>query len=218
MESKTYYLCIIYLFNIIICNIVEIKRKINVIYKFSNKSIGWIRKNWKSKEHRRFLIIFLINFTLKEYIDLYITPLIIIYYDGLIVSTIFSILIYLIIGIVSLDIYDLLEIDIFWIEALKKARKEGINFRKRNCLIKFILKNNKKKQFIFDMLLSFKNLALMVINKRDGEYLFNGFTNKKIKLLFVVYLILINIYWNLMVYYGISLGRILWDFIKIIFN
>lgn len=217
MEAEIHIFCILSLFSIILDNIETVERKFLAIYYSIKKSIKWIRKNWKSKEHRRFWLIFLVNLGIKEFVDLVLTPFFMIEV-GPFFSFILTTIIYLFIGIKSLRMYDSRKTDIFWFQELRIAQKNHEQIETKNYLIKFVLKKNRKNKFFLGLLLSFKNLALPIIYFRNEEDEFNGFKGKNIKLYFTCYLLITNLSWNLMIFLGISFWGIIWNFIKIIFS
>lgn len=165
-------------------------------------------KDWtiENKANIIFGFIFAINIAIKFIIDVEITPSLIINYSYF-YSFMTTNVIYALIGIISVFLYDKFKGDPVMIEALKKYQNEGGHLKHKNKLIKFILKRNKKNKFILNALLFFKNPGLMVIYQRDGSYQYNGFKGKHIRLLYLVYLLFMNLYWNTMVYFGISI----WD-------
>lgn len=128
---------------------------------------------------------------------------------GYFLSLLCTTTIYTFIGILSVKVYDYYGIDCLWLEQLKKSQCEGDIFDSSNPLIRFIEKWIKKNKKFLGLLLSFKNPGLMVIYYRDGFYQYNGFTGKNIKLIFLVNIVLINLYWNSIIYTGFSL----WEFL-----
>lgn len=160
----------------------------------------------------RFGSIFILNLIVKEIIDLILTPILIIEL-GFVVSFLTTVLIYIIIGIVSVNIYDSSKTDCLWIEGLKESQHNGSLFSKKNRLTKFIEKWMKKNRKLLGLLLSFKNPGLMVVWERDGFSQYNGFTGKNIKLRFLINTIVINIYWYILLFTGFSI----WEFLKSIF-
>lgn len=196
---------------------ITIARKIIDINDFIKKIPFWIKKSWTDKRLRRFWIIFLINMVIKSLIDLWLTPhlMITVGYKS---SLLYTTFIYLFIGITSLWIYDYFKTDVFWLESLKKDQLSStkIKNKNKNHLINFILKNNTAKSLL-ELLLYFKNPAFWVVYSRDGNHLYNGFAGKNIKLHFTYYLLIMNIYWNTMVYLGLSLWKIIWKLILVIF-
>lgn len=156
----------------------------------------------------RFGSIFSLNLVIKGIIDLILDPVLVIelgYFISLIIST----LIYIIVGIISVKIYDHYRTDCLWIEALKETQYNNEQIPVPNHLIRFILKWSKKDGIVLRFLLSLKNTGLMVIYYRDGFKLYNGFTGKNLKLLFLINSFIINLYWYLVLYTGFSL----WKFI-----
>lgn len=164
----------------------------------------------------KFGTIFLINIVVKEFIDFILTPIVFIEF-GIFSSFIFSTIVYLFVGIISVVWYDKHKTDCLGLEAFKEAQEKNTQIENSNRLIKFILnqtKNNKKK---IGLLLSFKNPGLVVIYLRDNHHLYNGFTGKNIKRVFLVNLLLLNLYWNITIYLGyigFSLREYLYFFFK----
>jgi len=212
MEARIYYFCIFYFFNVIINNI----EKVGTLCFFTKKAVMWVVWFYRNKELKRFWLIFFVNLMIKEIIDLYLTKYLIFNFNFLI-SLFSTTLIYLLIGIISIKIYDLYKQDIFWIEKLKNKQLSKNKIKDGNPLIKFILKRNKTNKFFLGLLLFFKNPALMVIYFRDNHSQYNGFAGKNIILYFAGYLLIMNLYWNLMVYFSISIWKILWGFLKQIY-
>ena len=149
---------------------------------------------------------------------------------GPIISTIITIPIYIIFGIIFVKIYDFYRID-FEIEEYKKARFNNEEFVPKNRITKLLVKFSGKGKKIANFLkkfiksknrikkitnflnklilmilsaLSF-NPGLMVIHFRPGYNLYNGFAGKSIKIYFLVSIIITNIYWNLAWYTGFSI-------------
>lgn len=182
---------------------VRINEIVTLAPSYPKKVRDWSTEN---KANIIFGFIFAINIAIKFIIDMEITPFLIIKHSY-IFSFITTNIIYALIGIISVFLYDKFKGDPVMIEALKKHQSEGGHLKYKNKLIKFILKRNKKNKFILNALLFFKNPGLMVIYHRDGSYLYNGFKGKYIKLLYLIYLLFMNLYWNTMVYFGISI----WD-------
>jgi len=195
---------------------VTIARKIIETHDFIKKVPFWIKKSWTDKELRRFWIIFFINMGIKALIDIVLTPYLMmeVGYKSSLLYTTFT---YLFIGTISLWIYDYYKIDVFWLESLKKDQFDNAKIKNKNSLIKFILKQNEATKLLLELVLFFKNPAFWVIYFREGEYLYNGFAGKNIKLHFTYYLLIMNIYWNTMVYLGLSLWKIIWKLIVFIF-
>lgn len=157
----------------------------------------------------RFGSIFLLNIIVKEIIDLILTPILIIEL-GFVISFITTIFIYLVIGVISVKIYDNSKIDCLWIEEFKESQHTGNLFFKENRLINLIERWTKKNKILLSLILSFKNTGLMIIYFRDGFHLYNGFTGKNIKLMFLINTIIINVYWYIILFTGFSL----WEFLK----
>jgi len=115
--------------------------------------------------------------------------------------------IYFIIGIVSVILYDYYEVDCLRLEALKRAHFYGKEINGKNRLIRLITRRSKKGKFILSLSLASKNPGLMVIYLRDGFGLYNGFSGKYILLYFLLNTVLINIYWNGIIYLLIILYK-----------
>ncbi len=156
----------------------------------------------------RFGSIFLLNLAVKEIIDIGLTPFLIIKF-GYITSLVTTILIYLVIGVMSVTLYDKYKKDFLFIETLKKAMSLNEEIPDANKLIHFILKWINKGRFILGLLLSFKNPGLPVICYRNGYGLYNGFSGKNIKWSFLRNILLIQIYYHIFLYTGFSLWRYL---------
>ena len=145
--------------------------------------------------------IFMFNLILKSVIDMILTPILMSEF-GFLKSLSITTLIYLIIGIISIRIYDFYKIDFFMIEALKKSQCENSQFCDKSIIVDIILKWAQKNKIILGLLLASQNLGLVVIYFRDGFYDYNGFCGKNIKLIFFIYLLIINIYWNIGIFIG----------------
>ena len=156
--------------------------------------------------------IFLLNIAIKEVIDLVLNTILMIRF-GYIVSLFTTTLIYVLFGIISVKIYDYYKKDCLMIEDLKESQHNGNLIQKENRLIRLIEKLARKNKTLLSLILSFKNPGLTVIYYRDGFHLYNGFTGKNIKTIFLVNSIIINIYWNTILYTGFSM----WETIKTVF-
>jgi hypothetical protein len=143
--------------------------------------------------------IFIFNSILKSVIDIILTPVLISEF-GFLKSLSITTFIYFLIGIISVKIYDFYKIDFFMIEALKKSQCENNQFYDKSIIVSIILKWTQKNKIILGLLLACQNVGLVVIYFRDGFYDYNGFCGKNIKLIFFIYLLIINIYWNIGVY------------------
>lgn len=157
----------------------------------------------------RFGSIFLLNLAVKEIVDLILTPILIIEY-GYIISLLSTIIIYLIIGLASVKMYDHCKIDFLLIEDLKESISVNEKIPASNKLIRFILRWMNKSKFILGLLLSFKNPGLLVIYYRDGYALYNGFSGKNIRWSFVRNILLIQTYYHLFLYAGVFL----WEYLQ----
>lgn len=121
--------------------------------------------------------------------------------------------VYIIIGIASVNLYDKYGDDCLMIEYLKEFQFKNNQVAKKSRIVSFITKWSKRSRFLLDLLLSLKNTGLMVIYRRDGFRLYNGFTGKGIKLYFLINSLLVSILWNSAIYTGFSI----WKSIKGIF-
>lgn len=166
----------------------------------------------RMRKNIRFGSIFFINFGIKEVIDFILTPILMIEF-GYILSLLTTTSIYLLIGIASVKIYDRHKQDCLYIEALKKAQADNKPLTKRNKLTEFILSWTKRNKIIFSLLLTFKNPGLFVIYFRDGVNLFNGFAGKNIKIIFLINLLVMNLYWNFVIYTGTPLWKFIGSFL-----
>lgn len=122
---------------------------------------------------------------------------------GFIISLTTTTLIILLVGIISIKIYDFYKIDCLMIEALKKSQYDNDQIVDKGVVVKLILKWANKNKTVLGLLLASQNLGLVVIYFRDSFYLYNGFSGKNIKLFFFIYSIIISIYWNTVVYTGL---------------
>jgi len=156
----------------------------------------------------RFGSIFLLNLTVKEIIDIGLTPFLIIKY-GYTISLILTIIIYLLIGVLSVVLYDQYKKDFLLIEALKRKLANNEEISASNKLICFIIRWIHKGKFVLGILSSFKNPGLLVLLYRDGFDLYNGFTGKNIWWSFLRNIFLIQIYYHLFLYTGFSL----WEYL-----
>lgn len=156
----------------------------------------------------RFGSIFLLNLAVKEIIDIGLTPFLIIKF-GYVTSLVSTILIYFVIGIISVTLYDKYRKDFLLIETLKRAISLNEEIPDANKLIHFILKWMNKSKFILGLLLSFKNPGLLVVYYRDGCELYNGFSGRNIKWSFSRNILLIQFYYHVFLYTGFSLWRYL---------
>lgn len=156
----------------------------------------------------RFGSIFLLNLAVKEIIDILLTPFLIIEY-GYITSLISTIIIYIIIGVLSVILYDRYKKDVLLIETLKKAMSLNEKVPDSNKLIHFVLRWMNKGKFVLGILSSFKNPGLLVLLYRDGYNLYNGFTGKNIWWSFLRNIFLIQIYYHIFLYTGFSL----WEYL-----
>lgn len=152
----------------------------------------------------RFGTIFLLNLGVKMAIDGPLNTELMINL-GYLISLILSILIYVIIGIVSVKIYDKYGNNSLGLEFIKESLSKEEEVQITNPLIRFIVNIRKKSSnFILGILLSAKNPGLFVVLYRKVPCLYNGFPGIKIKWCFFRNIILVETYWNTMLYYGVS--------------
>lgn len=155
--------------------------------------------------------IFLLNIAVKELIDWLLNPILMInlgYVKSLIITT----LLYIIIGIISVKLYDKKGEDLFGAEKYKRDKKVSCNSTLINSTLNFL------KIFILGFILSLKNTGLVVIVFRKGSFLFNGFQGNPIKLIFLIYALFINIIWNIVIYFCSPFFVMVWEIIKEIFS
>jgi len=165
----------------------------------------------------RFSSIFFINLAVKEAIDVILNPILMAEF-GYFISFLITTVIYILIGILSVNIYDSSQSDCLWVEEYKHSKDSGKSIIVQNRIIRFVEKWANKNKYILGLLLSFKNPGLYVIFFRKGSYLFNGFSERKIKILFLVNIIIINVYWNTIVYSGMPFFILIWHLIKKLYN
>lgn len=115
--------------------------------------------------------------------------------------------IYIIIGIASVNLYDRHRDDCLMIEYLKEFQFKNDQVIEKSRIVSFITKWSKRSRFLLDLLLSLKNTGLMVIYRRDGFRLYNGFTGKGIKLSFLINSLLVSVLWNSAIYTGFSIWK-----------
>lgn len=155
--------------------------------------------------------IFFINWGIKEFTDFVLNTFFMIKF-GYVPSLVLTILIYLLIGIIYIKINNSYGTFIEWFEYLKKFKDNDVEI-KRIKIIRFIMRVIGSNKFLLAVLLYLKNPGLLIIYFRNS----NGSLKKYIKLLVILYLIAANIVWNIIVYYGVSVTKILWVFIKGLF-
>ena len=157
----------------------------------------------------RFGTIFLLNLGVKMAIDGPLSTELMINL-GYLISLMLSILIYVIIGIVSVKIYDRHGDNSLGLEFIKESLSKEEEVQITNPLIKFIVNIRKKSgNFILGILLSAKNPGLFVVLYRKVPCLYDGFPEVKIKWCFFRNIILVETYWNTIVYFGVSEWEIL---------
>lgn len=191
--------------------------KLLEFHVFLKKVLFWTKKTWKNKKVRIFWLVFFINLGIKSAIDFWLTPILI--KNDYLFSLFITTVIYILMGIMSVKLYDKYGKgkDPLWVEDLKKFQSEGGHLKYKNKLIIFILKNDKKNEFVLNILLTFKNSGLGVIYKRPGFNLYNGFTGKNTKIFFIFNILVMTLYWNSMVYLGIHIWSSLWNLLKELF-
>ena len=123
---------------------------------------------------------------------------------GYLSSVLVTTIIYILIGILSVKIYDYCKKDYLLIEALKDAEKNN-QTSELNFIIKLILKWTRKNKTILGLLLASQNPGLIVIYYREGSFLYNGFVGKNMKIFFFINLLIVNVYWNTAIYTGVSI-------------
>lgn len=138
---------------------------------------------------------FAVNFIAKELIDWGLNSFLM-YELHYWLSTLITTTIYLIIGFTTVKLYDDKKRDSFGFEALKINREESDNQNNLGQLVVKIIKTG----FLFYL----KNAGLFVIYFRKGSNLYDGFADKNMRRFFIIYLVLINILWNILVYLGVS--------------
>lgn len=162
----------------------------------------------------RFSSIFLINLGIKGLIDFGIAPVIVASYGYFVCFCVLT-MVYLLVGIISISIYDNHKSDFLFVESLKEAMEKNNPVFGYNRLIRFIIRKsngNKKRPFLI-MLLSFKNPGLAVIYMRDGYYLYDGFAKDwTVFYFFIVNIFIMNIYFTIVLYTGFSIWKILVGF------
>lgn len=162
----------------------------------------------------RFSSLFLINLGIKGLIDFIVAPFLVVQFDY---ATCFYLLmsIYVLVGIVSISIYDKGKKDILFIESLKEAMQKHEELLEYNKLTRFIIKKSKgeRKRPLLILLLSFKNPGLAVLYMREGSRTYNGFTSWVIFYFFLVNIFIMNIYFMIVLYTGFSF----WGLLKSLF-
>ncbi len=136
----------------------------------------------------------------------------IVLYCGYLLSVLITTIITIIIGALCVKAYDFYKIDWLLIEALKKARLEKSDLP-NNKVVEFIIKWSDKNKFLLFIFLFFRDSVLTVIYYREGDHLYNGFPTWKIKKLFLLSALSINIWWNAFLYLGFSL----WNYLMTLF-
>ena len=162
-------------------------------------------KSMERKEGTLFGFIFLFNSIVKGIIDYLLIPMFI-GEMGYLSSVLVTTIIYILIGILSVKIYDYCKKDYLLIEALKDAEKNN-QTSELNFIIKLILKWSKKRKNknILGLILASQNPGLVVIYYREGSFLYNGFAGKNMKIFFFINLLIVNVYWNTAIYTGVSI-------------
>ncbi len=133
-----------------------------------------------------------------------------VYLLGYTISVVASTIVTIVIGIIMLKLYDLFKVDWFLLESLKKAHQDKNQLHSENKALQLIIKwaeSNKKLLFLFFFL---RDAFVTVIYFRKGAFLYDGFQETRIKLLFFASALSINIWWNAIIYTGFSL----FDYLK----
>ena len=156
-----------------------------------------------TKKITLFSSIFLFNSILKGIIDMVLIP-VLISEIGYLISLLTTTLIYLLVGVISVKIYDFYKVDFLFIETLKKAQYDKnqviINSPIVNLILKWTKKNKLILKLILGLLLASQNIGLVVLYLRDGYYSYDGFVGKNIKLFFFLYSLAMSLYWNTFVF------------------
>lgn len=119
---------------------------------------------------------------------------------GYIISIIVTILIYIFIGLLFVKKYDSYKIDFLKIEHLKKVQ---LNKGATNYLLIFV-------RWLKGLIFCSHNTGIPVLYHRHGKYLYDGFSeDKNIIKIFILDILLIGIYWNTVIYTGISVLELL---------
>jgi hypothetical protein len=155
--------------------------------------------------------IFFIIWGIKEFTDLIVNTFFMIKF-GYIISLVLSILIYLLLGVFVIKINNSYGTFIEWFEYLKNLKDNNAEIKKIK-IIRFIMRVIGSNKFLLAVLLYLKNPGLLIIYFRNS----NGSLKKYIKLFVILYLISANVVWNIIVYYGVSVSKIVWIFIKGLF-
>ena len=150
--------------------------------------------------HLKSFIISL-NFGIKGTVDYILAPTIITCF-GYSISLSITIILYFIIGIVTIKLYDFYKIDLVEIEKFKENNHEHIETKYDNKIIQIIQKINNMKvwnlnKYILLAVLSLSiNPGLVVIYFRNGFKQYDGFKENHIKHYFFLSIIISNILWN----------------------
>jgi len=151
--------------------------------------------------------VFVLNFGIKGLIDFIINPILILEFSFLI-SLLITILIYTLLGILTVKIYDYYQTDFLMIEALKQSQLLCGQIS-GSRLLRFINRRAQKNKKILGLLLTSQNTGLFVLYFRDGFYQYNGFSGKNIKNIFFLNLFIIEFYWNTILYTGFSFWKLI---------
>lgn len=131
---------------------------------------------------------------------------------GYTLSLILTILIYLFVGVMTIIINNSYNTYVEWFEYLKNIQYNDAKIKKI-WIVRLIMRIIGSSKFLLALSLYLKNLGLLIIYFRNS----NGSLKKYIKLLVILYLIVANIVWNILVYLGISISGVVWVFIKGLF-
>ena len=151
---------------------------------------------------RRIGLVAICNFSVKALIDYVLTFTLIDKY-GYLISFSTTTLIYILIGIITIKLYDHYKIDCWFVEKLKKDQHcEEVKIESKNIFMIIIRFFKKFSLMIF--LVYTVNPASGAIYFRDGFGLYNGFKGKGIIIYFFLSIITASAIWNLFVLKGFS--------------
>lgn len=195
---------IIFAFILILTKRKQIKEILVSLLSFIKKVIKLLIKVWGDKELRRFWIIFASNAALKLLIDYPLNYRLMIEF-GYRKSFIITSLIYIFIGLISVVIHDWIGKDIIFMRKWRENQKKITAYK--NPFVKFLMKRSFFNKLVICFGLSFKNLGLLILylRKKNGNWV----DTIVLGFYFLIAAVSINLYWNAMVYSGISL----WDLI-----
>jgi len=126
---------------------------------------------------------------------------------GFLKTFIFTNLFLLSLGFFSIKLYDYYGKDCLSLENLKKSQDNKIEVEKGNNLINMILKWADKNPFLLSLFLSSQNPALTVLYYRYGHNLYNGFTGRKLILIFLRNILILSLYINTLLYLGLKVFK-----------